>query len=248
MIQDIEDNFVQNKFQRPLFITFEGGEGSGKSTQSKKLYEFLLSKHIDVVHTREVGGTEEAEKIRDLLVYSEVHPMTQLLLVMAARYEHINKLILPALNAGKWVICDRFVDSTACYQAGESGLTIDEVYDMHAKIMRMSYENDAGNMTNRAIDITEYEKDGQGIMPDITFFMDIEPNIALQRALDRGDANNFDRKPINFHQTIYDRFKIVSKNFPDRIVPVICMGKSVDEIHSQIQERIFGHAMGSNSG
>lgn len=228
-------------FKQPLFITFEGGEGSGKSTQSKLLYEFLLSQNIDAIHTREVGGTEEAEKIRDLLVFSDVHPMTQLLLVMAARYEHINKVILPALNEGKWVICDRFVDSSACYQAGESGLTIDEVYEMHSKIMHISYENDAENLAHRDVDINIYDRNEQGIMPNLTFFMDIMPDIALKRALSRGDANNFDRKSIQFHQKIYDRFQIVVKNFPDRIKRIYSNDQSIENIHADILRHILDH-------
>ncbi|MDA9163874.1 dTMP kinase, partial [Rickettsiaceae bacterium] len=119
-------------FNRPKFITFEGGEGSGKSTQSKMLHQYLLSKNIKAIHTREVGGTVEAEKIRDLLVYSELLSMSELMLVMAARYEHINKVIIPALLEGSWVICDRFVDSTACYQSGDSGLSMDDIYELHA--------------------------------------------------------------------------------------------------------------------
>ncbi|CAF0735824.1 unnamed protein product [Didymodactylos carnosus] len=102
--------------KRGKFITFEGGEGSGKSTQSNMLYQYLLSRNILVDLTREVGGTLSAEKMREVLIYQDLLPMSELLQIMAARYEHVHKRIIPKLNAGTWVICDRFIDSTACYQ------------------------------------------------------------------------------------------------------------------------------------
>lgn len=110
------------------FITFEGGEGSGKSTQSKMLYDYLESKNVNVLLTREVGGTLEAEKIRDILLHSHLLPMTELMLVMAARFEHMSKIIIPALKQGIWVICDRFIDSTAAYQGINSDIGIDKIF------------------------------------------------------------------------------------------------------------------------
>ena len=191
-------------FDKPKFITFEGGEGSGKSTQSKMLYEFLVSKRIKAINTREVGGTIEAEKIRHLLVYSELLPMSELLLVMAARYEHLSKVIVPALTDGFWVICDRFVDSTACYQSGESGLTI-----------------------------------------DLTFFMDIPPEIGLERVAIRGDANKFEAKNIAFHRNIYEKFKSISAMHPDRVVSINCVNKTTDEIHKVVVDKI-SYELGGN--
>jgi dTMP kinase len=98
------------------FISFEGGEGCGKSTQCQMLFDYLESRSIKVVLTREIGGVDTAEAIRNIVVNQELLPMSELMLVMAARFEHVNKLILPKLQDGYWVICDRFVDSTACYQ------------------------------------------------------------------------------------------------------------------------------------
>lgn len=236
----MESTEAVERFSRPLFITFEGGEGCGKSTQSKKLYEFLLSKRIQVIHTREVGGTEEAEKIRNLLVYNQLYPLSQLMLVMAARYEHINKVILPALNSGKWVICDRFIDSTASYQSGDSGLTIEGIFELHAQLMHLSYDNDAENLTNRKIDIRKYDKEGQGVMPDLTFFMDIDPPVARERALIRGDSNNFDRKPLAFHEQIYARFKKIAADNPLRIKTIDCNHATIDEVHRLILGHVFG--------
>ncbi len=214
-------------FDKPKFITFEGGEGSGKSTQSKMLYEFLLSKRIKAIHTREVGGTIEAEKIRHLLVYSELLPMSELLLVMAARYEHLSKVIIPFLRDGFWVICDRFIDSTACYQSGESGLTIEDIFELHDSLMSVSYKN-------------ETEDHGpKEIMPDLTFFMDVPPQVGLERVAVRGEANKFEAKDITFHHKIYERFKSIAAMHSDRVVSVNCMNKTVDEIHKVVIDKIF---------
>ena len=224
-------------FNRPKFISFEGGEGSGKSTQSKLLHEYLLSKKIKTIHTREVGGTVEAEKIRDLLVYSELLPISELMLVMAARYEHINKVIVPALLEGSWVICDRFVDSTACYQSGDSGLTMEDIYELHATLMNVSYKNEAENLLHPKVEMHKFVD--QGLMPDITFFMDIPPAIGLERTQIRGDTNKFEDKNLNFHNVVYDRFKKITKTQGDRVLNIDCIDKSIDEIHKDIISRLF---------
>ena len=116
---------------RGKFITFEGGEGGGKSTQAARLAGHLRSKGLDVLETREPGGTPQGEAIRDLLVQGDPDrwsALSELLLITAARVEHVNRLIEPALAAGKWVICDRFADSTLAYQgiAGDLGLDLVE--------------------------------------------------------------------------------------------------------------------------
>ena len=225
-------------FKRPQFITFEGGEGGGKSTQSKMLHEYLLSKSIKSIHTREVGGTVEAEKIRHLLVYSELMPISELMLVMAARYEHINKVIIPALLDGSWVICDRFIDSTACYQSGASGLTLDDIYELHEKLMIVSYDNEAENISHPQIDIHEYNT--RGIMPDLTFFMDIPPEIGLKRVEVRGDANKFEEKNVAFHKEVYARFKSITERDKSRFLSIEAIDKTIDEIHQDILNKVFG--------
>ena len=201
-------------WNNPKFITFEGGEGSGKSTQSKKLYEYLLSKGIKVIHTREVGGTKEAEEIRNLLIHQHLYHVSELMLVMAARYEHINKLIVPALRDGYTVICDRFVDSTACYQAGDN-LTIEDIFDLHNKLMRAS-------------------DDHRVVMPDVTFFMDLEPQIGIKRSFQTGDVNKFEDKNMNFHQAVYERFKLIASMYIDRIKTINCRNKEIENIHQEV--------------
>lgn len=201
-------------WNNPKFITFEGGEGSGKSTQSRKLYEYLVLKGIKVIHTREVGGTKEAEEIRNLLIHQHLYHVSELMLVMAARYEHINKLIVPALRDGYTVICDRFVDSTACYQAGDN-LTIEDIFDLHNKLMRAS-------------------DDHRVVMPDVTFFMDLEPQIGIKRSFQTGDVNKFEDKNMNFHQAVYERFKLIASMYRDRIKVINCRNKEIENIHQEV--------------
>ncbi len=224
-------------FDRPNFITFEGGEGSGKSTQTKMLYKYLLSKSIKAIHTREIGGTVEAEKIRHLLVYSELLSVSELMLVMAARYEHINKVIIPALFKGNWVICDRFIDSTACYQSGKSSLPLEDIYDLHKKLMTVSYVNEIENIAYPQIEINDFES--HGIMPDITFFMDIPPEEGLARVATKRDTNKFEDKNISFHKKIYERFQAIARLHEERIVSINCVSKTMEAIHKEICNKIF---------
>ena len=212
---------------KPKFITFEGGEGCGKSTQSKLLYEYLLSKNIPAIHTREIGGTVEAEKIRHLIIHSEIKPMSELMLVMAARYEHIDQVIIPSLLAKKWVICDRFVDSTACYQSGSSGLGVEDIYKLHETLMI----NDS--------ELVRYNFSTKGIMPDLTFFMDVTPNVGLNRATKRGDTNKFESKNLDFHNEVYKKFKTISEIYNDRIITVDAGNKKIDEIQQFIIDSIY---------
>jgi dTMP kinase len=227
---------LKMNLNKPQFITFEGGEGCGKSTQSKLLYEYLLSKNIKAIHTREIGGTVEAEQIRHLIIYSELKPMSELLLVMAARFEHINKVIIPALLDGTWVICDRFVDSTACYQSGESGLTMLDIYELHESLMK--YKLDSSTIEpDPAFELQKFSS--KGILPDITFFMDVPPSIGLNRATERGDANKFESKKLDFHSQVYERFKTAAALHEDRIISIDAAGKTIEEIQMFVRKCIF---------
>jgi dTMP kinase len=198
------------------FITFEGGEGCGKSTQSKMLYEHLNEKGVKVLLTREVGGTLEAEKIRDILLHSELLSMTEVLLVMAARFEHLNKLIIPALKQGVWVICDRFIDSTAAYQGKNSDIGIDKIFAMHREITG-------------------------GLLPDLTFFIDLPPEVALARAKNRGDNNKFENKELEFHGSVHKGFVEISKKFKDRVIKVKAEGLTEAEIHANILSKLVAY-------
>ncbi|MFK8040289.1 MAG: dTMP kinase [Rickettsiaceae bacterium] len=192
------------------FITFEGGESSGKSTQSKLLYEYFKASNIPVILTREIGGVNTAEDIRELILsHNDLLPMTELMLVMAARNEHVQKTILPALNEGITVICDRFVDSTACYQGYHNNIGIKATYDMHKNLIG-------------------------DIMPDITFFLNLAPEAALKRLSQRHEINRFDLKDAKFYAKIQEAFHLIEKRFPYRIKNIDTNYKNIKEIHIEI--------------
>lgn len=152
------------------FIAFEGGEGAGKSTQARLLAAALGTRGIECVVTREPGGTPGAEAIRALLLRTEGegwHPRAEALLFAAARSDHVERLILPAVAAGKWVICDRFVDSSRAYQGGGGGLSDDDVLALH----RIG---------------------SQGLLPDLTLLIEVSPEGARRRAATR-DVDGADR-------------------------------------------------------
>ncbi|WP_341788786.1 MULTISPECIES: dTMP kinase [unclassified Rickettsia] len=202
-----------SKLKQGTFITFEGGEGIGKSTQCQMLYEYLKSQNIPVILTREVGGTSVAEKMREILVHTDLLPMSELLQAMAARYDHMVKKIIPALQAGKIVICDRFIDSTACYQGLELENGIELVYNLYKDLM-------------------------PPLMPDITFFIDVESSIAIERVNSRNMSNKFDVRGLDFYNKIYDCFKGLSKKFPERIVTIKASDLDPTQVHKLIKKHL----------
>ena len=163
------------------FISFEGGEGSGKSTQSRLLAERLKSFGQAVVLTREPGGTPGAEAVRDLLVNGEADrwsPWSEACLVNAARADHVERIIRPALTQGAWVICDRFIDSTRAYQGAGKGLNDADLCDLHAKV--------TGNL-----------------WPDLTLVLNLPPATGLGRAGGRGGGEDrFESHDGGFHERV----------------------------------------------
>jgi dTMP kinase len=186
-----------NNPHKGKFITLEGGEGSGKSTQVDFMIQFLKSRHIPVIATREPGGSAGAELIRNLLVKGDVHrwdAVTEALLMNAARRDHLKTLILPALEAGTWVICDRFADSTLAYQGYGHGVEL--------SYLNSIYELIAGPLT-----------------PDLTFIFDLDPRVGLERARRRGDAEDrFERMPLDFHDRIREGFRRVAQTDLNRYI------------------------------
>ncbi len=182
-----------------LFITFEGGDGSGKSTQVNLLKDYLDNLNFETVKTREPGGTPSAEILRDLLTTGEVEkwtPMSEALLMWASRYEHLIQVIEPALNSGKNVICDRFYDSTYAYQGVAHNLGIDKMEKLKKIIIG-------------------------DIEPDITFVLDIDPKEGLKRSLDRSNQENrFESYNIDFHNNIRSAFLEIAKKNKDRCVVI----------------------------
>ncbi|WPY00350.1 Thymidylate kinase [Candidatus Trichorickettsia mobilis] len=199
-------------YNNPKFVTFEGVVGCGKTTQSKMLHEHLLSKGLEARRTREIGGTRVAELIRDIVIYEHMLPYSELLLIMAARYEHIHKIIIPALTLNQWVICDRFVDSTACYQ-GLSDIGSDKVYQLHDEIFN-------------------------NLMPDITFFIDVPPTEALDRISNNLDCNKFENEGLEFHNKIYQGFQAITKQFSNRIVRIEAAQLNPEQVHMKILQAL----------
>ena len=182
-----------------LFITFEGGDGSGKSTQVNLLKDYLDNLNFETIKTREPGGTPSAEILRDLLTTGEVEkwtPMSEALLMWASRYEHLIQVNEPALNSGKNVICDRFYDSTYAYQGVAHNLGIDKMEKLKKIIIG-------------------------DIEPDVTFVLDIDPKVGLKRSLDRpNQENRFESYNIDFHNKIRSAFLEIAKKNKNRCVVV----------------------------
>ena len=200
---------------RGKFITFEGGEGGGKSTQAARMAGYLRGKGLEVIETREPGGTPQGEDLRDLLVQGDPDrwsALSELLLLTAARVEHVRRLIGPALAEGKWVICDRFADSTLAYQgiAGDLGLELVE------------------QLQQLAIGAS---------CPDVTFLLDVRAEAGLQRAEKRGGAARFEKKGAAFHQTLRDGFLALANENPQRIV-LIDGEDTFDNVWAQIEAEL----------
>jgi dTMP kinase len=192
-----------------IFITFEGSEGSGKSTQAKMLYNSLIEQQKSSLITREPGGTDKAEKIRNFIMETaDLLPITELLLHNAARYEHVSNLIKPALLEKKTVICDRFLDSTIAYQAMAMGVGLDKIIEMH----KLCLDN---------------------FMPDITFIIDVPLEVGLERTKKRLDNNRYDLMTKNFHEKIREAFLHIAELYKDRCV-LINGNKEILEVHNEI--------------
>ena len=198
------------------FITFEGGEGSGKSSQINILKSKLIGKGIDVVCTREPGGTPSAEILRELVTTGEVNkwePMTEALLMFASRYEHTKNLIIPSLENGKWVLCDRFYHSTYAYQGLGHGLGLKAMEAL------------------KKISIGEIE-------PDLVFFLDINPMEGIKRTMGRHtNEDRFEKMDISFHTKLRDAFLGFSKTYSENSV-VINAGQEINKISDIIFEEI----------
>jgi dTMP kinase len=202
-----------------MFITFEGGEGTGKSTQIKILAEKMRQLEHNVVTTREPGGTTQAEALRNLLVSGDIKSWSaeaEALLNYAARDSHLHHVIRPALQAGATVLCDRFMDSTRAYQGHAGGCSLAFIDALEHTIVA----------TTR---------------PTTTFIFDLDAKIGLSRAMARGQGaeDRFERKGLEFHQALRAGFLAIAKSEPTRC-KIIDASHSIEHVSNQIWAHING--------
>lgn len=204
--------------KRALFITFDGGEGTGKSTQAALLATRLRKLGRQVVVTREPGGSPDADAIRQLLVTGEPNrwsPTAEILLNFAARESHLRETIKPALENGAIVICDRFADSTRAYQGyAEAG-------------------------DRELIEKLDLEIVGD-TQPDLTIIFDLEPGVGLERAGLRGGDDRFERKGLDFHTRLREAYLAIAKMFPDRC-RIVDASQAVEDVSSTIWQIVTRH-------
>ena len=211
--------------EKARFLTFEGGEGAGKSTQIRLLADWLGSKGVDVLLTREPGGSPGAELIRDLLLKGDVDrwsPISEALMLAAARADHIERAIKPALSAGRWVLCDRFYDSSVAYQGAGRGVGVAQVQ----QIQKIAF----GDMR-----------------PDLTLILDLPVEIGLERALAREGAKSdmedrFERMERPFHETLRQAFLSIAQGEPDRCV-VVDANQAIDPLQQKIRRIIESRSL-----
>jgi len=195
------------------FITIEGGEGAGKSTQARLLACALVDLGLPVLRTREPGGAPGAETLRSLLLSGSVEwsAPAEMLLHFAARAEHVEKTICPALAAGMWVVCDRFADSTMAYQGYGQGADRGMIATLGGLL---------------------------GITPDVTLVLDVSDSVAIVRQLRRGaDADRYERLDALFHARVNQGFRDIARSAPDRCV-LIDADASEAEVHAAIMRAL----------
>lgn len=197
--------------KKGLFITLEGGEGAGKSTQMAYVEECLKKAGKTVRVTREPGGTALSEAIRGLLLdhrQSSMDADTELLLMFAARAQHITELIEPALEAGEWVLCDRFTDATYAYQGGGRGIDVDRIAALENWV--------------------------QGALrPDLTLLLDLPIDVGMSRAGERGELDRFEREKQDFFERVRQTYLDMAEQHPDRY-RIIDASQDIQQVQAQI--------------
>jgi len=213
--------FDNNK--KGLFITVEGVEGCGKTTNLAYIRSFLEGIGIDLVCTREPGGTPLAEELRTILLANreeQVDELSELLIVFAGRAQHLNKVILPALARGSWVLCDRFTDATYAYQGGGRDLSVTAIEQLESMV--------------------------QGpLQPDVTFFLDLDVETGLNRARERGELDRFEREQMNFFDKVRQAYLSRIEANPDRFV-LIDASVSLEAVQQQLKAGLEKILAGQN--
>jgi len=199
--------------RRGKFITIDGLEGAGKSTQIDFIKKYLSAKNRDVFLTREPGGTDLGERLRVLLLDKNIDAMnsdTELLLMFAARNEHVKKVIVPKLEQGVWVISDRFTDASYAYQGGGRGIPLERIGELEQWTL-------------------------QDFVPDMTFLLDLDVELGLSRVEQRGEKDRFEEEHKDFFNKVREIFSNRASKYPERI-KLIDASKNIDETSSQIKK------------
>jgi dTMP kinase len=198
---------------RGKFITIDGLEGAGKSTQIDFIKKYLYDRNRDVFFTREPGGTDLGERLRALLLDKNIdamNPDTELLLMFAARNEHVKKVIVPKLEQGVWVISDRFTDASYAYQGGGRGIPLERIGELEKWTL-------------------------QDFVPDMTFLLDLDVELGLSRVEQRGEKDRFEEEHKDFFNKVREIFSNRASKYPERI-KLIDASKNIDETSSQIKK------------
>jgi dTMP kinase len=198
------------------FLTVEGGEGAGKSTQMDLIESLLRERGIPVLRTREPGGTPLAEEIRALLLAPREEPvseLTELLLVFAARAQHVAALVAPALSRGAWVLCDRFVDATLAYQGAGRGMSAETIARLRDLVLG-------------------------AFRPDFTLLLDVPVHRGLERAAARGASDRFEREARDFHERVRARYLELAREEPERIC-VVDAGAPLDDVTLAVRAAVL---------
>ena len=206
-IKGIELSLYNNFMHQGKFITIEGIDGCGKTTVTALLVQRLIQQGFDVVHTREPGGIDIAEQIRNVILdptNTAMDARTEALLYAASRRQHLVEKVIPALKAGKIVVCERFLDSSLAYQGIARGIGIEPIL----KINDFAIESH---------------------MPDITLLLEVDVETAMARMKDRSGKDRLDQESITFHHLVHDAFDTIATMYPDRIVKVNAT-QSIDQV------------------
>ncbi|MEM1281977.1 MAG: dTMP kinase [Chlamydiota bacterium] len=215
---------MSDKKHRPLFVTLEGGEGTGKSTVIQRLSDDLRKMGYQVLATREPGGSKLGEQIRIWLLHQapnvKVGDYAELLLFLAARTQHLEEIILPALEKGMVVLCDRFNDSSIAYQGAARGLGVEEVEK-------------------------QCELACRGVAPDMTLFMDVDPKIGLERtrktvkaSASEGEVDRIESEELHFHEKVLHAMRDLAKKYPERI-KTIDAAQPLESMYADCLEQVL---------
>jgi dTMP kinase len=204
---------------KKMFITFEGGEGTGKTTILDNLYKDLSDLGYKVVKTREPGGSKIAEQIRNIILgvgNTKMDYKAEALLFAASRSQHMHEVIRPSLEDGAIVLCDRYVDSSLAYQGYARGLGIEEVYQINSYAIG-------------------------GVMPDLTVLIDVDPEIGLKRIKSNHRVEDrLDLETMTFHKRVREGYLLLAKRFPERIF-VIDGDRTIEEVYQDVKTLVLKH-------